>query len=78
MGMDRNRCMIRTHKGYIGLATQLVQVGDFVVLMEGGKVPFILRAGDHHAWELVGDSYVHGIMSGEAWDDRRLEEFHIR
>ena len=78
MGMHFNRCMIRTYKGYIGLATELVQVGDLIVLMEGGKVPLILRPGDERAWELVGDIYVHGAMSGEAWDGRKLEQFTLK
>lgn len=78
MGMHFNRCMIRTYKGYIGLATELVQVGDLIALMEGGKVPLILRPGDERTWELVGDIYVHGVMSGEAWDGRKLEQFTLK
>jgi len=41
-------------------------------------VPFILRPGDERTWELVGDIYVHGVMSGEAWDGRKLEQFTLK
>lgn len=77
MGMDGNRCMIRTYRGYIGLAVELVRIGDLIVLMEGGRVPLVLRSRDDDGWELVSDTYVHGIMSGEAWNGQQLEQVLI-
>jgi hypothetical protein len=42
---------------------------DLETLILGAKVPFILRRTDNpfHFW-LVGETYVHGIMHGEAID----------
>ena len=41
--------------------------GDCVAILEGSRWPFLLRPStDHPSHELVGHSYVHGIMYGEA------------
>ncbi|KAJ9666987.1 hypothetical protein H2201_002820 [Coniosporium apollinis] len=40
-----NRTFFVTEKGYLGLGPKLTQVGDQVVLLAGGRVPFILSIG---------------------------------
>lgn len=77
------RRLFFTGKGYIGLAPFTAQVGDKVCLLEGAQFPIILRPnGDY--WVVVGESYIHGIMDGEGWDemmsegDSSLESFEIR
>jgi hypothetical protein len=48
----------------IGLGPKNMAIGDCLVLLMGGKVPFVLRPrGD--VFELVGGCYVHGAMQGE-------------
>ncbi|OCL05183.1 hypothetical protein AOQ84DRAFT_299424, partial [Glonium stellatum] len=39
--------------------------GDVVCILFGADVPFILRKTET-GYRLVGESYVHGIMYGEA------------
>ena len=56
----------------MGLAPRGAAVGDWVVLCEGGARPLVVRQSGERL-ELVGDSYVHGIMNGEAWDEGRCE-----
>ena len=77
------RLLLFTEKGYMGLAPFTARVGDKVCLLEGAQFPIILRPnGD--SWTLVGESYIHGIMDGEGWDemmseeDANLESFEIR
>ncbi|KAI6752356.1 hypothetical protein HG530_013725 [Fusarium avenaceum] len=67
--------------GFIGTGPTYLKEGDEVWVLEGGVMPFILRAvdlsegtakkvtesGEKHVRELVGPAYVHGIMRGEAW-----------
>lgn len=69
------RILFLTEQGYLGLGLQSTNVGDEVVLLGGGHVPYVLRqiqTEDNRAeWGqrdycYVGDSYVHGIMYGEA------------
>jgi hypothetical protein len=61
--------------------------GDQVVLAKGGSVPLVLRgvvAGSGEREDakaecvLVGEAYVHGFMSGEAFDESRCEAVRIR
>lgn len=41
-----------------------------IVLLKGARVPFVMRRreGEEFLWEIIGDGYLHGIMSGEAWE----------
>ncbi|KAI0865855.1 heterokaryon incompatibility protein-domain-containing protein [Xylaria cubensis] len=72
----RGRRFFKTAKGLFGLAPALAQKGDCVVVLFGGKVPFILRGfPDAESYHLVGESYVHGIMDGEAIHQPRIEQF---
>jgi hypothetical protein len=61
------RTFFVTEKGYMGLGPFNMEEGDLVYVLAGGQVPFILRpiilTG---GFSLVGESYVHGIMDGEA------------
>ena len=68
------RCVI-TQTGLCGIAPGDVLVGDVVTVIDGGAVPFILRKGSrgHGSFQLVGECYVHGLMSGEAADMAALD-----
>jgi hypothetical protein len=70
------RMMFRTKKGYIGMGPRLAKPKDRIALFVGGRVPLIIReSGD--AWELIGDTYVHGIMHGKVFDQARCQEMFI-
>jgi hypothetical protein len=66
------RRFFTTRRGYMGLGPSDIQIGDTVAVMLGGQVPFILRTQDD-ANILIGESYVHGIMNGEALNDLDFE-----
>lgn len=59
--------MCITEKGYIGLVASSTLVGDVVAIFPGAAVPFILRILDdkNDKVRMVGESYIHGIMTGE-------------
>jgi hypothetical protein len=65
------RRLIKTQedRGLIGIAHMETQVGDTIVLVQGSRVPLILRetrdTEGRRAWTFVGDSYIHGVMHGE-------------
>ncbi|KAK0762947.1 LOW QUALITY PROTEIN: hypothetical protein N5P37_004473, partial [Trichoderma harzianum] len=65
-----NRRVFRTKTGYYGLAHRVIREGDVCCVFPGLRVPFVLRPvgrnGGGPAYKLVGDAYVHGVMSGEA------------
>ena len=65
-----NRRLFRTKSEYYGLLHILICEGDVCCVFEGVRVPFVLRpVRDDRGGEeynLVGDSYIHGVMKGEA------------
>jgi len=74
-----NRCLIVTKRGHVGLAPLGTQVGDHVAILYGEAVPGVLRrwgsgtgqcGNPGETYSLVGEAYVHGIMYGEAVEDR--------
>jgi hypothetical protein len=70
------RRLIKTQNGYIGLAPNAVVVGDKIGIFRGGKAPLIIRE-QGTCWELVGDSYIHGIMHGEVFKPDDCERMQI-
>jgi hypothetical protein len=71
------RTLFVTRQGRLGIGPYSMLSSDHVVILKGGKTPYILRKrNDHHI--LVGECYVHGIMHGEAFGvDVPLETFAI-
>jgi hypothetical protein len=71
-----NRRLILTASGYLGLASCLTNVGDDVVLCKGSSVPLVLRRTEDTmgTFRLVGDSYIHGIMNGEIFEEGRCRQ----
>lgn len=77
-GMVPNHTFFITRKGYLGVGPPRTRAGDQVWILCGGRVPFVLRRietkvgnGEPQERTLIGDSYVHGIMDGEAIGDVR-------
>ncbi len=71
-----HRVLFVTGKGYMGLGSWNAKVHDRVCVLKGADTPFLLRAhpteGSRHT--LVGESYVVGIMEGEAMEEEGAEE----
>lgn len=60
-----------SEEGYFGIAPPNAREGDQVALFHGGETPFILREMDT-TFQVVGQSYVHGFMEGEAFSTRQV------
>ena len=63
----RNRSMNITGKGQLGLAPQASSPGDFIVVFLGCRSPMVLRPTGSSAYLVVGEAYVDGLMTGEAF-----------
>ena len=72
-GASTNRKFARTAKGYFVLGPKVLEVGDVVCVLFGGKMPFCLRPWGRH-YLLVGECYVHGLMGGEAMEWKEVAE----
>ena len=69
--VSQGRRFYSTSKNYIGTGPEAAQTGDQIWILYGGKVPFLLRpvAGEINRYQLLGESYVHGVMFGEAMEE---------
>lgn len=71
-----NRRLIKTNSRYLGLAPRQARAGDHIVLIAGSQAPFVLRKAGND-YQIVGDCYLHGMMNGEIWEERKCETFWI-
>ncbi|KAH6675372.1 heterokaryon incompatibility protein-domain-containing protein [Plectosphaerella plurivora] len=62
----KGRAFFTTKEGYVGIGPRTMRPGDTVDVLLGCDVPLILRERLDSKTEIIGDSYVHGLMSGEA------------
>ena len=65
------RSFSSTKRGYVGWMPEEATMGDEIWVFHGCRVPFVLRPaddrqGDERAYRLIGDCYLHGLMSSEA------------
>ncbi|KAI0112024.1 heterokaryon incompatibility protein-domain-containing protein [Nemania sp. FL0031] len=61
--------LFRTESGYLGLGSESLRSGDEVWIVPGSPVPLIFRTvGGRSRYRLVGGTYLHGFMKGEAVD----------
>ncbi|KAI1129790.1 hypothetical protein F5Y10DRAFT_237644 [Nemania abortiva] len=70
------RKFIATHHGRMGIGPTGTQPGDLIFVLFGGGVPYILRKQES-GFLFVGESYIHGLMGGEAvqaWKRNELVE----
>ncbi|KAE9373732.1 hypothetical protein N431DRAFT_438910 [Stipitochalara longipes BDJ] len=72
------RRVFRTRENYLGNGPTSIRPGDQVWILGGAKIPSILRPQKNGKYVLVGDSYVHGIMHGEAFERREFEFVNIQ
>lgn len=61
----RNRTFIVTQKGRMGISPLATRPGDAVFVIFGGGVPYVLRTRTCGSL-FVGESYIDGLMAGEA------------
>lgn len=79
-GMEKyalGRSFFVTKAGRFGLGSRNTKAGDKVAVVLGSGVPFVLRRCvdgevDSHAWRLVGECYVEGVMGGEMMEDLKM------
>jgi hypothetical protein len=55
-----------TQSGYMALVPDFAKVSDTICVFLGAKVPYVIRESSEEgrSWQLVGETYVHGVMDG--------------
>ena len=77
--MSAGRKFVATNNARFGFAPERCQTGDLIAVLAGGNIPFVLRPAvvegspPRQWYRLIGDSYIHGIMDGEAFDEEQLD-----
>lgn len=62
----RNRWFFKTSTGLQGIGPQYLQKGDFLCVLYGATVPFVIRPDNRGNYMVVGECFVYEIMAGEA------------
>ncbi|KAF5560651.1 heterokaryon incompatibility 6 OR allele [Fusarium phyllophilum] len=79
--VEVDRMFFITELGYVGIGPKSMKPGDHVCVLHGGCTPFVVRpvdgAGDED-YLFLGESFVTGLMSGEALDDEDAIEKWFR
>ncbi|KAK0254812.1 hypothetical protein LTR12_001921 [Friedmanniomyces endolithicus] len=65
-----------TENGYLALLPEEADEGDLIVILRGGRLPFVVRPVAH-GFRLIGPAYVHGIMNGEAYDEESCGDIRL-
>ena len=60
--------LCRTANGYLAWIPPHARSGDSVCIFAGATCPFVVRERPEGDYTLVGSTYVHGMMDGEALD----------
>lgn len=77
IGKSLGRLPFITGKGHLVLGPEYAERGDFIGLIKGNQVPFILRRRVDEQYQLIGEAYVDGIMDGEAVENRKWCEVNL-
>ncbi|KAI1462665.1 HET-domain-containing protein [Annulohypoxylon moriforme] len=78
-----NLRLFRTAGGHLGCGTSSCKEGDLVWIVQGSRVPLILRPTTplekegQMVYNLVGGTYLHGFMQGEALEGRESKEIFL-
>jgi hypothetical protein len=78
----KKRVFLRTAHGRIASGSWFVEPGDFIVVLFGSRVPFVVRKRNS-CYRLISDCYIHGFMDGEVielWRNGVLQtqDFELR
>jgi len=61
------RCLFTTKKhGIIGLCPRETRLNDLLVILDGGKTPYVLRRTRGGRYRFIGECYAHELMEGQA------------
>ncbi|KFY29320.1 hypothetical protein V491_00098 [Pseudogymnoascus sp. VKM F-3775] len=77
IGKSLGRLPFITKKGHLVLSSEYAKQGDFVALIGGAQVPFILRYKSGGQYQLISGAYVDGIMDGEAMENSKFDSINL-
>ena len=66
IGTTRRFCATAGRR--LGQVPRSAEVGDLICILHGGRVPYIIRPRSEGGFMLVGESYITGLMDGDAME----------
>ncbi|KAJ4366268.1 hypothetical protein N0V83_007904 [Neocucurbitaria cava] len=60
------RRLFKTRGGFMGTGPRSLRLGDEIWILYRGGLPFVLRPQPNGHYHLIGESFVYGVMHGEA------------
>jgi len=73
------RCIFTSSSGRVGLSSSAIRPHDYIVILLGADMPFIVRPIQNDQCQIIGEAYVHGLMEGEAMrGSPRIGPLYIR
>lgn len=79
--MEADRMFFITEVGSVGTGPMSMEPGEHISVLYGGYTPFVVRQVDGVGDEdylFLGESFVNGLMNGEALDDKGAIEKWFR
>lgn len=58
----------------MGIGPETIERDDMVVILFGGKVPYVIRELGEGKYSFIGECYVPGLMAGEAVEQWKTNE----
>lgn len=76
MHSNTKRSLFRTDKRYLGLAPEIAREGDIIAISNDSLIPCVIRPaeGRDGKYEMIGESYVHGVISNQGLERKFLDE----
>lgn len=76
----QDRQLVVTNNGRVGLLPAIAQPGDWIVVLAGTRVPFVIRPTGNlnhgqETWYIIGDCYLNGIMYGELFAGHKVDRY---
>ncbi|MCJ1327551.1 hypothetical protein MMC10_004221 [Thelotrema lepadinum] len=73
IGTTRRVCATAHRR--LGQVPRSAEIGDLICVLHGGRVPYVIRPRSDGSFTLVGESYINGVMDGEAMEmDLEMKE----
>ena len=60
------RCLFTSSSGHIGLGSSEILPDDYIVILLGADIPFVVRNAGNDRCKIIGEVYLHAKMQGEA------------
>lgn len=67
------RYFFSTQRGRMGPISGAALQGDLIAMFLGAGTPFVLGKSDAEVHVVVGECYIHGIMNGEALQEKEAD-----